>query len=226
VFVLDTNRKGAIAEAEIAAAAVRLGFAVFKPVSEHGRSDLVLGIGGRLWRVQCKWGAFDASRGVIKVVVGGRRTTPSGYVCSTYSEDEIDLLAVYCAGLDRCYLLPVALVAGKSYIQLRVDPPRNGQRACITLAQEVEFAGAVAQLGERLSGTQEATGSSPVSSTQPPSGSMVIGAHEFRERFGYWMDEAADGRDVLVTRHGRPRLRLSPVAPTLAASLNGDKASS
>ena len=43
----DTNRKGAIAEAEIAAAAVTLGASVLRPISEHGRYDLVFEIGGQ-----------------------------------------------------------------------------------------------------------------------------------------------------------------------------------
>ena len=53
---------------------------------------------------------------------------------TTYREDEIDLLAVYCGELEQCYLLPVALIAGKFGIHLRLEPSLNAQRACITLA--------------------------------------------------------------------------------------------
>jgi hypothetical protein len=53
---MKSNTKGAVAELEIAAAAVKLGIPVFRPLSEHSRADLVLGIGGMLRRVQCKWG--------------------------------------------------------------------------------------------------------------------------------------------------------------------------
>jgi len=38
-----------------------------------------------------------------------------------------------------------------------------------------------------------------------------------RERFGYWMQEAASGSEVLVTRHRKPLIRLVPArrpAPT------------
>lgn len=48
MFVGDTNIKGAIAEQAIVLAAVKLGIPVLKPVSEHGRTDLALEIGGRL----------------------------------------------------------------------------------------------------------------------------------------------------------------------------------
>jgi hypothetical protein len=40
MFVHDTNLKGALAEAEIATAAIRAGVPVLKPLSEHGRYDL------------------------------------------------------------------------------------------------------------------------------------------------------------------------------------------
>jgi prevent-host-death family protein len=212
--VWSSNRKGAIAEAEIAAAAIRLGVPVLKPLSEHGRYDLVFEIGGRLMRVQCKWAAMCADRCVVAIRVGGSRCTPRGYVLSSYSEREIDLLAAYCAELDRCWLLPAALVAGLREIRLRLVPPRNAQRACINLAADYEFAGAVAQLGERVTGSHEATGSSPVSSiTSDSSLRHDLGAHQFREHFGYYMERAAAGEEFLIRRHGRPFARLLPAAP-------------
>jgi hypothetical protein len=56
-------------------------------------------------------------------------------------------------------------------VQLRLAPARNNQRRGIHWTRDYEFAarirsfGAVAQLGERLAGSQKATGSSPVGST-------------------------------------------------------------
>jgi hypothetical protein len=160
----SSNRKGAVAEVELAAAAVRLGIPVLKPLTDHGRYDLALEIGERLYRVQCKTGTLNKAASVIAVHTGTSRHTPRGYVRTTYTEDEIDLLGVYCDGVDRCYLLPSSLIAGRSGIYLRLSPPRNSQRACITLASDFEFAGAVAQLEERRYGIPEAGGSSPPSS--------------------------------------------------------------
>jgi hypothetical protein len=209
--VFSTNRKGAIAEAEIAVAAVRLGIPVYVPVAEHGRSDLVLEIAGRLLRTQCKWGALDTSGNVIKVSLQTSRFTPNGYVHTSYSDNEIDLVAAYCGGVDRCYLLPRELVTRRNAISLRLTPPRNGQRACINLASDFEFAGAVAQLEERLAGSEEARGSSPLSSTpsNAAASSHVIGSNPFRNHFGYWLERAAAGEDVIVTFRGKPRVRLS-----------------
>jgi prevent-host-death family protein len=40
-----------------------------------------------------------------------------------------------------------------------------------------------------------------------------VGAHEFRNHFGYHLERAADGHEVLVSRRGRPYVRLIPVEP-------------
>jgi prevent-host-death family protein len=214
VFVLTTNEKGAVAEAEITAAAVRLGVPVLKPVAEHGRYDLAFEIAGRIYRVQCKWGALSDSGEVIKVNLESFSLTSHGHRRTAYTEDEIDLLATYCDGNDRCYLLSSALVAGRTEIWLRLVPPRNGQRACINLAAEFEFSGAVAQLGERVTGSHEATGSSPVSSIPPPT-PIQIGSNLFRNHFGYYLERAAAGDEIRISRHGRPYARLVPAHATL-----------
>ena len=62
--------------------------------------------------MQCKWGGLDEDGAVIKVQLQGSWFSPTGYVRTSYAEDEIDLVAVYCGELDRCYLLPSALVGG------------------------------------------------------------------------------------------------------------------
>ena len=215
MFVFDGNRKGAIAEAEIHAAAVRLGVPVLMPMSEHGRYDMAFEIAGRLLRVQCKWGALSSDGAVVIVRVGGNRCTPEGYVQTTYAEEELDLFGVYCAGLNRCFLLPSSVAAGRRVVHLRVLPSRNAQRACINMANQFDFAGAVAQLGERAAGSRKVRGSSPLSSTVlTPTGPSTVGVNTFRDKLGQWIDRVAAGEEVIVTRRGTPRIRLSPASAT------------
>ena len=217
--MLSSNRKGAIAEAKIVAAAIELGVPVLRPMQEHGRYDLAFEIGDRILRVQCKWGALDDDGAVIRVQLQGSWLSPTaGYVLSSYSEDEIDLVAVYCGDLDRCYLLPIALVAGRRAVNLRLVPPKNGQRACINLASDFDLPGAVAQLEEHHAGSVGARGSSPLSSTPSPPETLHVGCHEFRNHFGYYLERAADGHEILVSRRGRPYARMIPVAPRLPAA--------
>ena len=170
--MLTTDQKGAIAELAIALAATKLGIDVYRPVAEGGRYDLILDSGSDLVRVQCKWAV--RVDGVVAVRCYSSRRTLHGIVSRPYTAAQVDALAVYCAELDRCYLVPIALCDGRRMLHLRLVPSRNNQRSGIHWARDFELErlrladrGAVAQLGERLAGSQKATGSSPVGSITP-----------------------------------------------------------
>jgi prevent-host-death family protein len=210
----DPNRKGNAAELAIAAEAAQLGLSVLTPLTEHERYDLVLGIAGRLFRIQCKWASCHED--VIRVRLSSSYHSPTrGYVKSTYAADEIDAIAIHCADLGRNYLLPIELFAGRSTAYLRLRAARNNQRAALNWASDYEFPGAVAQLAERFAGSEEARGSNPLSSTSLEESSEVatdniidVGAHQFRNHFGYYMEQAAAGAEIVVSRRGRPYVRM------------------
>jgi prevent-host-death family protein len=213
VFVHGTNHKGAVAEAKIAAEAIALGIPVLKPASEHSRYDLAFDLGPRIARIQCKWGACQDD--VISVRTSTAWHSPTrGYVKTTYDDAEIDAIVVYCGDLDRCYLLPIEQFSGQGGVLLRLVPTRNSQRASLNWATEYEFnRGAIAQLGERLAGSQKVVGSSPTGSTALESRkTATVGAHEFRNHFGWYMERAAAGEQFLVTRRGKPYVRLVPAS--------------
>jgi prevent-host-death family protein len=212
---MNSNQKGAIAEAAVAFHAIRAGIVVLEPVAEHCRYDLAFDLAGRILRVQCKWAPRKGE--VVYVHLAGYRSTSRGQVRSTYGRDEIDAVGVYCADLDQVFVVPVDVVADKTAIQLRLGPPRNGQRAAINWAEQYTL-GAIAQLGERLRGTQEVAGSSPASSTPQGDDATTVGAHQFRNHFGYYMERAEAGEEIFVTRRGRPTVRLVPHQPALGPS--------
>lgn len=206
MFVLSTNQKGAIAEAAIAFEATKLGISVLRPLAEGLRYDLVLDLGSELIRVQCKWARRRGD--VVEVQVGGCYHTPGrGYVRSTYASDEVDAVAAYCQEIDRCFLIPISKLHGQGHIFLRTAPARNNQRGAVNIASEYDL-GAIAQLEERRRGTAEAVGSSPTSST--PSDVTELGAHEYRQKFGWYMERAGAGESFLITRRGKPYARLGP----------------
>ncbi len=189
---------------------------VLRPMTERGRHDLAFEVGGRLLRVQCKWAGVRGE--VVMVNLRSSYLTKTREVRSAYSAGEIDAVAAYCEELERCYLLPVELIQGMYAIQLRLHPPRNGQRAALHWATEYELPGAIAQLEERRAGSAKAVGSSPTSSIHDPDGRTVIGAHELRNRFGWYLERAAAGEDIRVTRRGRPSVRLIGEAPVVLSS--------
>ena len=166
---LTTDQKGGIAEMAIAWAAIKLGIG-FKPLTDGHRYDLIFDTRPHLFRVQCKWAV---KRGDV-IVVNCRtcRRGADGFIRSSYNRDEVDLIAAYCGDLDQCYVIPPTLFDGRPAVSLRLAPARNNQRAGIRWARDHELErldfvplGAVAQLGERMPGRHEVTGSSPVGST-------------------------------------------------------------
>jgi PD-(D/E)XK endonuclease len=166
--VLTTDQKGAIAEAAIAHAALELGIGVSRPLCDL-RYDLIFDLGEQLVRVQCKWAV---RRGNV-VVVPCFSSPRSGDGCRRpYTLDEVEAIAAYCAELRSCYFLPFARFTGRRAVWLRVAPTQNNQELGVNWAKEYEFAatlgrhdGAIAQLGERLAGSQKVAGSSPAGST-------------------------------------------------------------
>jgi PD-(D/E)XK endonuclease len=163
---LSTNQKGAIAEAAITAEAIRLGIDVYRPAVEGGRYDLILGFGPKLLRIQCKWAGQYGD--VLRVTLRTSRYTPRGYVYTKYRSDEFDAVAAYCLEQGECYLLPMSVVAGRNVIYLRLAPTKNNQVLRVHFAEQYRL-GAIAQLGERLAGSQKVAGSSPASSIEDPS---------------------------------------------------------
>jgi hypothetical protein len=161
--VLTPTQKGSIAEAVIAAEAVKAGVNVLRPIAEGGRYDLVFEIAGCFFRVQCKSGKRRGD--VVVVATRTCRHTPRGYVRTTYDAAEIGALAVYCPDTHSRYLLPIEMVVGRWEIRLRLAPARNNQEIAIKYAERFAFQGAIAQLGERVTGSHEVAGSSPASST-------------------------------------------------------------
>jgi hypothetical protein len=134
---LTTSQKGAVAEAEVAAAAIRMRLLVLRPWAEGGRYDLGVDLGKQLLRVQCKW----ASR--LGDVLTGRsatcRHTPRGYLRTTYAASEVDAIGLYAPSNDHCYLVPIDEVKGLAVLRLRVAPTRNNQALGIRWARDFEF---------------------------------------------------------------------------------------
>jgi hypothetical protein len=169
VVELTTNQKGMIAETAIIHECAKLGVGVSRPLDDH-RYDLILDVGGRLLRVQCKWAPMRGD--VIVVRCYSNRRAPEGQRRRRYESDEIDAIAAYCAANARCYLLPRRLSCDVTQVHLRLGPTQNNQASGVNWATDVEFAatlsqlqGPIAQLGERCHGMAEVVGSSPTGST-------------------------------------------------------------
>jgi hypothetical protein len=99
--MMTSNQKGAIAEAAVALHALRHGIGVLRPVAEGARYDLVFEIGSQFLRVQCKWAVRHGETVLVRARTC-RRARGGRLVRGRYTAEEIDLVAGYCAELDRC----------------------------------------------------------------------------------------------------------------------------
>ena len=219
--MLTTDQKGNIAELAVAYAAAKLGLVVFRPVGEGSRYDLIFDLGGRLLRVQCKWARRRG--GVLVVNCESSRRTAGGYRRRKYTALEIDGIAAYSPDLERCYFLPVGLVAAHRELSLRLDPAKNNQLMGLNWANPFDFSaidwsadsqlGAIAQLEERGHGMAEVVGSSPTSSIPEDSSELrlrTVSAEDARNRLATHVAGLRPGDELLITRRGKPYARLLP----------------
>ena len=90
-------RKGLIAEQEVTTLLTRQGYNVLTPVSEHCVYDLAVDVGGRLHRVQVKYGRCKTDSCGEYVRFNTHRTDMKSY------SGEVDIFAVYAEKYDEVY---------------------------------------------------------------------------------------------------------------------------
>src|SRR5581483_7981014 len=108
--VLTTNQKGAVAETAVIHEAVKLGLGVWIPVSAHERYDLILDVGTRLLRVQCKFAQQLGA--VIEIRCRRCRRGGTGLIHRRYEPGEIDCIAAYCDDTSTCFCSRIIFPSG------------------------------------------------------------------------------------------------------------------
>lgn len=132
----DPTGRGDITEIHVAAALMRTGRTVLRPISAGLRYDLLIdNVDGTFARVQCKTGILKDGFITFRVrSFDARRPNGVSY------RGQIESFGVFCPQSGRTYLVPMsALTASDSTARLRVRPARNGQRTGIRMAEEFEI---------------------------------------------------------------------------------------
>jgi hypothetical protein len=119
--------RGNEGEAAVLHALITRGFDVLIPFGEGQAYDLVVDLGGRFIRVQCK-----TARKVPGCLAFNSHATDHGHGPASYI-GRADIFGIYFPGTGAVYLVPVADV-GCSEGRLRLEPTRNNQRRRIRLA--------------------------------------------------------------------------------------------
>jgi hypothetical protein len=127
---------GETSEAVILAELVKRGHRVLVPYGTNHRYDLVIDVGGRFLRAQCKTGRRRGA--VIKFNTASTRANTLRAYTKAYDSDQIDLFLIYCPDTERVYALDVGEAASSNGV-LRVDPAANGQSKRIRWAADHEL---------------------------------------------------------------------------------------
>lgn len=120
----DTTATGDVAEWQVAAALVRQGRKLLRPLSSATRYDFLIDHeDGTFTRVQCKSGVLRNGCVVFRMYsVSGHNTRSRGY------SGQVDAFGVFCHATNAAYLVPIkALGDCGNMASLRVAPTRNGQ---------------------------------------------------------------------------------------------------
>lgn len=129
-----SNWKGQLAVCKVETHAIELGYVPSRP-SIDCRYDTILDDGQKLWRVQVKYanGKPSNTNGAVVVKLEYNDRTKHSY---TYTFNEIDALIVYIPRIDRLCWLPPHTYVGKKRLNIRLEPPKNGQKSGMILADE------------------------------------------------------------------------------------------
>mgnify|MGYP001382150054 CR=1 FL=1 len=130
---MNPKQIGEISEGMILGRLLLAGKTVLQPFGDNQRYDLVIDEDGTFVRVQCKAG--HVHNGVVRFnTCSTDRTTgkAKGYA------GQADVFAVFCALLNKMYLVPVEDVPN-TRAHLRLVEPKNGQSKGIRLASTYEF---------------------------------------------------------------------------------------
>jgi hypothetical protein len=122
-------------EAAILSELVRRGYSVLLPFGVNQRYDLMLDLGERLVRAQCKTGRRRG--GCIEFSTVSVRSNTKGWSTRNYV-GEADLFLVSWPENGRIYAVPVGEAHGTRFY-LRVEPPANGQRHGVRFARDYEL---------------------------------------------------------------------------------------
>jgi len=132
----STNQKGQISESAITTRFLECGYVVLIPYGGSQRYDLLIEDGDRqFWRIQCKTGW--TKHGAIYFDTANHNITGKKRDWRHY-QGECDYFAVYCADLDKVYLVPIDQV-GRTRAHLRIEPSKNNQEKNVRWAKDYEF---------------------------------------------------------------------------------------
>jgi hypothetical protein len=133
----DTNHIGNVTEGHVLSALLKSGRNVLVPFGACAHYDLVFEQDGKFYRVQCKTGRLRAGAIRFNLYTMVWDSSLKKSVSRAY-QNRIDFYGVYCAEIDRVYLVPSTEVGVKEGA-LRIEPSGNNQMKNVRWAKDYEL---------------------------------------------------------------------------------------
>ncbi len=136
---MNTVLVGDIGESLAIANFTKNGLVVSKPLSNSVRYDLIIDCNGKLYKVQVK--TTNAIKdGKMTFATKTTNYTKGSWSSNSYSKEEVDLFFLYCIENDWCGLYFVNEATNiPMELNIRIVPPKNGQKIGIRLAEDYSF---------------------------------------------------------------------------------------
>ena len=130
-----TKTKGDLGVLKSQADLCSKGYLVCLPLSEHALFDLVVYKNTNFQRVQVKSRTIDKN-GCINVRFEHSYSDSKGVHTKKVNLEEIDFYCMYCLDNDTCYYFDPSNWKNGTTLSLRVETPRNNQKANVKFADD------------------------------------------------------------------------------------------
>lgn len=131
---MNTNEKGGLGETRFIYELTRRGWKVSISLGHGAAYDMIADDNGTPHRIQVK--STSSTDEVLNVRTERTYTSGDRVVSRLYAEDDFDFLGIFDMRQDKCYLVPISLIANKRSLSLRFSPAKNNQKTGIHLASD------------------------------------------------------------------------------------------
>lgn len=133
---VSPKEKGEITEQIVITEFMKKGYTILRPIGDNKRYDIVIENNNIFQRIQIKTGFFI--NGCVKFNTSSNRSNTKKNTSTPYTNNDIELFAVYCYETNKVYILPID-ESNKYHIQLRVNATKNGKNYKTKFAKEYEL---------------------------------------------------------------------------------------
>jgi hypothetical protein len=127
---MTTANRGDIGVIKIMENLIQQSIAIFIPFSASLPFDIVAYTNNKFYKIQVKYRKLGTNKKILAIYADRSAICNSHITRKNYTDDDFDVLAVYCPDTNQCYFIPKNTFNTRC-IHLRLTAPENKQHAGI-----------------------------------------------------------------------------------------------